>query len=66
LAYDAGLVRDYVAAWTSREKLEELVSRHDIGLAIVARPDLVRTFRSLEGWELRSQGPVCEIFQRKH
>jgi hypothetical protein len=54
LAYDAKLMQDYVAAWTSPEKLKELIDRYQITAALVARPPLKATFEAL-GWRR-----VCE------
>ena len=65
LAYDARLLQDYVAAWTSRERWTEVTERYGVAVAMVARPELQRMFRTGGGWALAFQGPVCGVFVRR-
>jgi len=65
LAYDAGLVRRYVEAWTSRERYEELMAACGASVALVERPPLRRHFRDDPRWVRVHQGPVCSVFVRQ-
>ncbi|MFW6163671.1 MAG: hypothetical protein ACODAJ_12940, partial [Planctomycetota bacterium] len=61
LAYGPGLVRAYVASWTSRERLASLLGQYEVSVALVMRPALRAQFRAL-GWVEVRRGPVCSVF----
>lgn len=65
LAYDMGFLRDYIAAWTSRDRWRELVERYDLRVALVARRPLQAVIRSDEQWQQVFQGPVGAVFVRR-
>ena len=66
LAYEASFVRAYVGAWSSSERWRELCERHDVTVALVARPGLQKQFRIDPRWVLAYQGQVCAVFVRAH
>ena len=64
LAYDAELVRSYVATWTSGARLAALLEAHDVEVALVGRPPLKAQLRAEGRWVEAHRGAVCSVFVR--